>query len=117
MKQQPTLNGLAAAELLNSSGQEQKTSSKVADPVEKNKEVFPRPSLIPNVSYPTSKREEQIISLTWDHAMQYSRMQYEFYDPILDIFRERVQEIRKKLIQTGKIKPVTKEERKWRMGL
>jgi hypothetical protein len=52
--------------------------TKVKPPPDKDKKqvppslaniLTPRPSLIPGVQYPTTKREERLMDLAWQHAV------------------------------------------------
>ena len=112
---QPPFDGVAISESLYGSGQEQETDSKIANPCN-NSNIYGRPSLIPGVQYPISEREERLLDIAYQKgysdSMRMNRAgRLVENDPLLDILRKRMEEIRRDGIRKGKIKPVTEEER------
>lgn len=113
MKQQPT-EGLAAAELLYGSGQEQISDSNLANPPD-TINIFGPPSIIKGSELDDPK---EIAKAAYKHGYSDSmRMNRAGHlvedDPVLDLFRKRVEEIRKEKIKRGEIEPANDEERRW----
>lgn len=117
----PEGQGLAITESLYSFDKSNETDSNIATPPE-NSNIFGPPSLTPGVQYPITEAEERIRQLAYSQGnsdcMRMNRAGHLVEDdPFLDIMRKRVEQIRKEEIKKGRIKPATKEERKWRLGL
>lgn len=104
MKRQPPQDGMAAAEILYSE-REQETDSKLANSAPIFNDPHPRPSIIPGIEYPTSPKGERIAELTWAHCTRYwMRIITKLAERVeddrqLSVFRDKVAEFRKELVQ------------------
>lgn len=83
-----------AAELLY--GDAEDVKSKLSNPPEKHN-LFERPSLIPGVEYPTTDREERLLTLAWNHAVKLSAFHWfdKSEDAFLNYMRKEVERIRR----------------------
>lgn len=69
---------------------------KIANQTPIDKPIIVAPSLIPDVEYPTTDREEQLINLAYQHGYKQAKRHWKDDDRyMLELFRERVQQIRK----------------------
>lgn len=71
MKQPDLFRDLAANDL-NSLARDDKTTFKVANPSD-TINFSERPSIIPGVNYPLTKKEEHLLDLAWEHAVKLSK--------------------------------------------
>lgn len=118
---QPTFEGLAVCESLYGFEESESTDSNLPNPVNKYN-LFGRPSLTPSVEYPLTDKEERLLDKAFQQGysdcMRMNRAgRLVEDDPFLDVLRERVEQIRKEKVKSGKIEPANKKERKWRLGL
>lgn len=97
----PPLDGAEAAKLLYSD--EQNAESNIRPSDDKNNNILQPPSLLPDDPRGAYLKGYKEAKRIWRNDEQY----------LLNLFRERVAQIREDFVRSGEVEPVDEQERQW----